>query len=79
MNRDPIQRAPEGRCQYLTRGENGKLAECGAEAAWRGRKNGRLIYCDQHGRFVGRAIEVINIEAGHDGRRETLKPWSPQR
>lgn len=79
MSRDPIQRAADGCCQYLTRGENGKLAECGQTAAWRGRKNGRLLYCDQHGRFVGRNLEVIALKAGPDGRRETLKPWSESR
>lgn len=71
-----IQRAPEGTCQYLTREEYpGKLTECGQPAAWQGRKNGKLRYCDTHGRFVGQQMEVIALKAGPDGRRETLKPW----
>lgn len=70
-----IQRAAEGTCQYLVRNESGKLCECGGEAAWRGRKNGRLIYCDQHGRIVGKSFAVIATNAEADGRRAELKPW----
>lgn len=28
-----------------------------------------------HGRYVGRHLEVIALQADADGRRETLKPW----
>lgn len=76
---DPIQRAGAGQCQYLVRAENGKLGECGGAAAWRGRKNGRLLYCDMHGRLVGRSLEVIALAADAAGRRETLQPWRDHR
>lgn len=73
--RQDITRAPAGTCQYLVRGENGQQAECGAAAAWQNRKSEK-IYCDAHGQHVSRSTEVIALKAGHDGRRETLKPFN---
>lgn len=70
-----ITRAAAGTCQYLTRNDAGKLVECGSAAQWKGRQNGRLLYCDAHGRMVGRSMEVVALEADADGRRPTLKPW----
>lgn len=70
-----IKRAKSGTCQHLDRDDAGKLCECGNEAKWKGRKNGKLLYCDTHGRFVGKHMEVVALEPDADGRRQTLKPW----
>ncbi len=72
---DPIKRAPAGTCEYLVRGEDGKLRECGDAAAWRGRKHGRLLYCEMHGQIVGKSMAVIALAVDADGRRRELKPW----
>lgn len=77
--RAEIQRAASGTCQYLVRNDAGKLCECGQAAKYRGRKDGRLLYCSAHGQLVGRNIEVVSLEADADGRRETLKPWKEYR
>jgi hypothetical protein len=71
---DRIVRAPKGCCEYLFR-EDGVQKECGEPGAFIGRGKPHLTYCQMHGEFVGtRALEVIAIKAGPDGRRHVITP-----
>ena len=55
-------------CEYLERNDSGKLHECGQPAAYRGVKPPKLFYCEAHGDFVRRHIEVATLDGRSLGK-----------
>lgn len=49
-------------CEYLRRGPDGKNRECGQPAKYRGVRGPRLHYCQAHGDYIFREIEIATLD-----------------
>jgi hypothetical protein len=66
-----ILRCQAGGCEYLTRGQDGRLRECGQEATFKGNTARGLRYCSVCVEYVRRGrhgIEVRELQP-HERRR----------